>query len=627
MLHRYLSLIISIVLVMAPLFANAQTSCPLVTKNLSLGSQDQQVILLKRYLVGLGLMSQNQYSAYFGPLTETALKKWQTNKGIVSSGTRASTGYGATGPRTRAALVACNKSGTSSTSNSSILGIGSTGEGVFALQRQLILSKLLTADSLTGYYGALTKEAHRKYILLLSSTNSATAGSGGANGAVVSIVPNQSSSVSQTYTWTTGEWTDCVSLIQSRSVMCQDSSNTAVADLFCASQKPPIKHLCIAAASASCTFNSQTIAHGASVTAYQSATVAQGQSCSSISQTRTCSNGTLSGSYINASCTEQASQTPSSIRMSDYFPTGPLTITYRKADGADYLKHVIDPIDPRASIVPQTNPGTHYVLHDWIGGSYADTWHMLNGNDGSVSEIADSYPSVSGCAFPCYGRIATYNDQPIGHGPPGNINVSSPPYVNQVIHMWYSNDGIAPAVFRSDLNAWSSVQLVAIYGMYSPEYGSANGSFHVGGGATYHNVIQVLFGHGGAYTGLVEPHCPNQPASTPHVAGHSSFWQRLWLAPGVGWIKIENLYYEPSCAGTLTDAPTNWVAYLDTTSTALPYTSTPPACTNPAPQVAVNTCQEVGYPGGYTGSYTSTRQLNCQTGQYSEWVRSDTCHL
>ena len=54
----------------------------------------------------------------------------------------------------------------------------------------------------------------------------------------------------------------------------------------------------------SCTFNGQSVASGASVTAYQSASVSAGQTCSS--QTRTCSNGTFSGSYQYASCSVAA---------------------------------------------------------------------------------------------------------------------------------------------------------------------------------------------------------------------------------------------------------------------------------------------------------------------------------
>ena len=55
------------------------------------------------------------------------------------------------------------------------------------------------------------------------------------------------------------------------------------------------------AAAASCTFNGQTVADGASVAAYQSSSVSAGQTCAW--QTRVCSNGTLSGSYQSASCT------------------------------------------------------------------------------------------------------------------------------------------------------------------------------------------------------------------------------------------------------------------------------------------------------------------------------------
>ena len=57
---------------------------------------------------------------------------------------------------------------------------------------------------------------------------------------------------------------------------------------------------CSVAAAASCSFGGQTVAHGNTVTAYLSDTVAYGQTCST--QTRSCSNGTLGGTYANSSC-------------------------------------------------------------------------------------------------------------------------------------------------------------------------------------------------------------------------------------------------------------------------------------------------------------------------------------
>src|SRR5690606_11400056 len=59
----------------------------------------------------------------------------------------------------------------------------------------------------------------------------------------------------------------------------------------------------------------QSVAHGSSVTAYQSSTVPYGSSCTggSQSQTRTCNNGTLSGSYQYASCSVAQPEPPSSL--------------------------------------------------------------------------------------------------------------------------------------------------------------------------------------------------------------------------------------------------------------------------------------------------------------------------
>ena len=45
-----------------------------------------------------------------------------------------------------------------------------------------------------------------------------------------------------------------------------------------------------------------TLSNGSSVPAYQSSTVTAPATCSSVTETRTCSNGTLSGSYINQNC-------------------------------------------------------------------------------------------------------------------------------------------------------------------------------------------------------------------------------------------------------------------------------------------------------------------------------------
>jgi len=62
--------------------------------------------------------------------------------------------------------------------------------------------------------------------------------------------------------------------------------------LSCTGSPPP---------SGSCTFDAQTVLNGASVTAYQASTVPYGMTCTS--QSRTCTSGVLSGTYTFATCT------------------------------------------------------------------------------------------------------------------------------------------------------------------------------------------------------------------------------------------------------------------------------------------------------------------------------------
>jgi len=57
---------------------------------------------------------------------------------------------------------------------------------------------------------------------------------------------------------------------------------------------------CTTANPTQCSFAGSTINHGEQRVAYESATVPFGSTC--VSQTRSCSNGTLSGSFTNASC-------------------------------------------------------------------------------------------------------------------------------------------------------------------------------------------------------------------------------------------------------------------------------------------------------------------------------------
>lgn len=65
---------------------------------------------------------------------------------------------------------------------------------------------------------------------------------------------------------------------------------------------------CSVQGAASCTFNGQTIPSGGSVTAYQTSTVTYGNTCTS--ETRACNNGALSGSYAYSTCSVGAPPVP-----------------------------------------------------------------------------------------------------------------------------------------------------------------------------------------------------------------------------------------------------------------------------------------------------------------------------
>ena len=100
--------LIGLFLLLAPYISSAQSStCPTITQYLTIGSRSPQVITLKKYLINEKLLPAGLTTNYFGPSTAAALKAWQKKKGLVSSGTPTTTGYGATGPRTRAALKNC----------------------------------------------------------------------------------------------------------------------------------------------------------------------------------------------------------------------------------------------------------------------------------------------------------------------------------------------------------------------------------------------------------------------------------------------------------------------------------------------------------------------------------------
>lgn len=93
-------------------YETKMSSCPNLYRNLSFGSRGNDVVELQNFLIAQGDLAVGNNTGYFGRMTEAAVKSWQDKKGVVSSGTAATTGYGAVGPRTRAKIASVCGGGT-----------------------------------------------------------------------------------------------------------------------------------------------------------------------------------------------------------------------------------------------------------------------------------------------------------------------------------------------------------------------------------------------------------------------------------------------------------------------------------------------------------------------------------
>ncbi|MFZ2593480.1 MAG: peptidoglycan-binding domain-containing protein, partial [Minisyncoccia bacterium] len=192
---------------------------------------------------------------YFGPSTAAALKKWQKKKGIEPTG--------ATGPKTRAALKSCRN---------------------VVAQKSPLLVATLPSSSLPPQ----------------SVPPTPNSGDGTRTPA-----PSPSSPEITAYVWVTGAWGSCAGNVQTRTVTCATTTNIRAADAMCVTSKPAVTQSCTQSAGTvkTCSFNTLTVGHGASVVAYEAATAVFGASCKQ--EVRVCTDGTLSGAFTHASCVSQ----------------------------------------------------------------------------------------------------------------------------------------------------------------------------------------------------------------------------------------------------------------------------------------------------------------------------------
>lgn len=127
------SVSIAMLLLALPFFASAQIlHAP--SRTLQRGDTGQDVTYLQEFLAATVGFSTSNITGYYGILTQSAVQTYQKGKGIVSSGTPETTGYGKVGPLTLAAIqtdVAALNAGqsTGSTSSTASSGSGTAGSG------------------------------------------------------------------------------------------------------------------------------------------------------------------------------------------------------------------------------------------------------------------------------------------------------------------------------------------------------------------------------------------------------------------------------------------------------------------------------------------------------------------
>jgi hypothetical protein len=137
-----------------------------ITTSLLLGSTGSQVLALQQFLIDNGYLSLTTPTTYFGSLTQTALQKFQCDHSIVCSGSPTSTGYGGTGPKTRAAINTILSGGESNSSNST-----TSDDAHIATLRALIASLLQQVAVLQARLAALNTPVQT---LTLPTTSTAT---------------------------------------------------------------------------------------------------------------------------------------------------------------------------------------------------------------------------------------------------------------------------------------------------------------------------------------------------------------------------------------------------------------------------------------------------------------------
>lgn len=283
-----------------PAINGAYGQCPALFRTVRAGMSGSDVTGLQVFLAAdTRVYPEGTISGYFGALTERAIRAFQARHGIVSSGSPETTGYGSVGPATRAAIAGLCRNGNvtqvpvppPTQTDTCSLGGRTVAQSLtadfysvaVAPEGSTCATYRLTRQCINGSFSG---NASFQYPSCTEAVSLNCRVDGELIGNGVSLVAFSKRSVN------VGEV--CSSYAQTRTCtngMMSGSSNFTYLS-------------CRVDVADSCSLGGVTVAHGASRTFYKFDTATSTNSCGGFSQTRTCNDGSLSGSneYSKTSC-------------------------------------------------------------------------------------------------------------------------------------------------------------------------------------------------------------------------------------------------------------------------------------------------------------------------------------
>ncbi len=276
-------------------------ACPQLYRTLRMGVSGSDVSALQAFLASdLAVYPEAEVTGYFGMLTQNAVQRFQGKHGIVSSGSPDSTGFGAVGPATRATIAALCRGGAPTPVPTIPGGCSLGGISVPAGANATFYSTTQAPlGSSCGAYAALRQCVNGSF-------------SGNAAYQFRSCVESEASSCAvdgervahgTSFTFYSKRTVDTVGETCSKYAQTRTCTNGSL------SGSTDFRYLsCKVEARDSCSLGGVTILDGQSRTFYRYDAATSTNSCSAFGQSRTCNDGTLSGSddYKKISCTAGA---------------------------------------------------------------------------------------------------------------------------------------------------------------------------------------------------------------------------------------------------------------------------------------------------------------------------------